>query len=74
MPLLLAALVRPLAPQMGDSAALCVGPALLALLSAAPALAAVAAPSLLAALAAKIAAAQVSPVVTGGVEGRAAPL
>lgn len=70
MPLVLTALMRPLAPQMGDSAALCVGPALLALLSAAPAQAAVAAPSLLAALAAKIAAVQVSPVVTGGV-GRA---
>lgn len=64
-PLLLEALARPLAPQMGDSAALCVGPALLALLSAAPAEAALAVPSLLAALAAKIAAAEVSPVLTG---------
>ena len=64
-PVLLEALARPLAPEMGDSAALCVGPALLALLSIAPAEAATAVPPLLAALAAKIVAAEVSPVLTG---------
>jgi len=47
-------LARPLQPALGDSAALCAGPALLALLAAAPAAVGPAIPALLSAIAGKV--------------------